>query len=188
MIPYLCSLFLSLVGYPFCSSIASFINQPTLHSLKTNIIMSEPRDLSLESIEEEKSLVSQIQIFLEASDEVEMDIETVDDLMQALSQAQVSEGTANGASSDQQNGPELSSQGKNPNLHICIFTYARTGPAWTMQEVKAMLRHLKERGQCSFGGGIYSNYLSYGRLVFLHQGVCPRKRHRYPSPSGSTRC
>ena len=143
LISYLCSLFLSLVGYPFCSPIASFINQ---HSLETNIIMSEPRDLSLESIEEERSLVSQIQIFLEASDEVEMDIETVDDLMQALPQAQVSEGTANGASSGQQNGPEPSSQGKDPNFHICIFTYARTGPAWTMQEVKAMLRHLKERG------------------------------------------
>jgi len=105
-------------------------------------MMSEPRDLSLE---EEGSLVSQIEIFLEASDEVEMDIETVDDLIQALSQAQVS-GTANGASSDQQNYPEPSSQGKNPNLHVCIFTHARTGPAWTTQEVKAMLRHLKERG------------------------------------------
>lgn len=123
--------------------------------------MSEPRRLSsslepsLESIEEESLLALQIQAFLEASDEVDIDKETVEDLMQVLSQTQESEnidaeGCVNGgASSDQQNNgqsTEPGSQGNNLNFHVSTFAYARPEPVWSMQEVKVMLHHLKERG------------------------------------------
>ncbi|KXN87667.1 NAD-dependent protein deacetylase hst1 [Leucoagaricus sp. SymC.cos] len=139
---------------------------------------SPSRDPSPESSEEESLLALQIHAFLEASDEVDIDQETVNDLMQVLNESQNGKkdeivdikGGTEAVPEDSRD--DSSSLESNPEEEL----------AWTKEEVKQMLHHLKERGMASFVKEyvIQKNIAIPRLLEALGVSLCPELRRLRP--------
>ncbi|KAF5361809.1 hypothetical protein D9756_002641 [Leucocoprinus leucothites] len=140
---------------------------------------SPSREPSLESDDEESLLTLQIQAFLEASEDVDIDQEIMEDLVQVLAKTQEgktaetvyvdddADGTSNGQRNDKQSPESSPEEGE---------------PEWTSQEVKAMLYHLKERGMSSFiKEYVLQKNIAIPRLLeALGVSLCPELRSLRP--------
>ncbi|KAF9444474.1 SIR2-domain-containing protein [Macrolepiota fuliginosa MF-IS2] len=116
--------------------------------------MTEPRESSssreASPLSDEESLLTlQIQAFLEASEDVDIDQETVVDLMQVLSEHQSSGKTGVIDVETTAEAPVSDHRSRNQRNETSS-SLEEAEPDWTKQEVKQMLHHLKERGMSSF--------------------------------------
>ncbi|KAF7770640.1 hypothetical protein Agabi119p4_6614 [Agaricus bisporus var. burnettii] len=133
---------------------------------------SPSRENSPLSEDEDESLLAlQIRAFLEASEDVDIDRETIEDLMRVLSDHQERKDStvdAEGIPDDQ-----TISQEDQPSSEEA---------EWTKQEVKQMLHHLKEYGSSSFiDKYVLERSIPITRLVeALGVSLCPELRTLRP--------
>ncbi|KAF8074705.1 SIR2-domain-containing protein [Lyophyllum atratum] len=107
-------------------------------------------------------LVLQVRAFLEASEEVDIDVETVEDLMQTIPPDYTSEvdpvgdldldpSDAHDSGGENETGtPHGIFGGEELDVSVLYGIEDEAQPTWTLQEVKQMMHHLKERGMGSW--------------------------------------
>lgn len=141
---------------------------------------SPSRENSPLSEDEDESLLAlQIRAFLEASEDVDIDRETIEDLMRVLSDHQErkdstvdAEGIPDDQTISQEDQP--SSEGRVTKLFLIAYhshkNFVAQEAEWTKQEVKQMLHHLKEYGQSHAFSSSTASFLSkIPRLVVIHR-------------------
>lgn len=137
----------------------------------------------------ESLLTLQVHAFLEASEDVDIDQETVEDLMRILSEHQnngnsQTEGPNQVLTNNRTNGNEETlrgSEGKFPTSAHPLSVFINCGcfvgeQEWTEQERKQLSHHLKERGQFLFKLPLlYPLFIQYlGMASFIKEYVVQR--------------
>ncbi|EKM82003.1 hypothetical protein AGABI1DRAFT_126352 [Agaricus bisporus var. burnettii JB137-S8] len=134
---------------------------------------SPSRENSPLSEDEDESLLAlQIRAFLEASEDVDIDRETIEDLMRVLSDHQ-----------ERKDSGTVDAEGISDDQTISQEDQPRSEEAeWTKQEVKQMLHHLKEYGSSSFiDKYVLERSIPITRLVkALGVSLCPELRTLRP--------
>ncbi|KAF8998517.1 DHS-like NAD/FAD-binding domain-containing protein [Cyathus striatus] len=130
----------------------------------------------------------QIRAFLEASEDVDIDPETVEDLLQAIPKDDQDGNAELTVQVDSEDEDDLYRPADNDVEELDIgplYTQDKEGEeeAWSKQEVKQMLHHLKERGMSSFMQEyvIKRNIPIPKLLLAFGINLCPQLQNRKPA-------